>query len=103
MTIKHIRPLRLFVPVQLTDSTGIQAHVDARQRSGDRQFAPGDLARPATLLQPIMSSQVLCGLVHRGRGCAPDAPTHKTSATAQRTRDWGPSRSPRMTGVNHSL
>src|SRR4051794_18224800 len=42
---QHVAPLGLLVPVHLAHAAGLEAHVDAGEVLGDRQFTHGDLAR----------------------------------------------------------
>ncbi len=44
---EHVGPLRLLVPVQLTDAAGLEAHVDPGKLGGDGQLPIRHLARPA--------------------------------------------------------
>ncbi|MNM98328.1 hypothetical protein D3C81_1108570 [compost metagenome] len=51
MTEQHIRPLCLLMPMQLANTAGCQAHINARKRGCDRQLAHRDFPGPSSLIQ----------------------------------------------------
>src|SRR5713226_8406892 len=52
--IQHVRPLRCRMPMQFPDAAGGESHVYAREGLRDCQLAHGHLARPPSLVQPLV-------------------------------------------------
>src|SRR5262249_8758312 len=50
---RHEGPLGRLVPVQLTNAARRQVHVDACNLVGDREVFRSELARPASILDPL--------------------------------------------------
>ena len=52
--VKHDRPLRRQMPMQLPDAAGRQAHLHARKCLRNRQFPHRDLTFPASGIDPLV-------------------------------------------------
>ena len=55
LAVKHDRPFRRRVPVQLADSARFQPHIHAGDGFRDRQFTHRHFARPAAFVKPLVS------------------------------------------------
>src|SRR6266849_5178191 len=66
VTVQHNRPLRLDMPVQLTDATGGQSHLHARHCLRNRQLPHSNLPRPSTALDPFARQRE--GILERSYG-----------------------------------
>src|SRR5229473_5799885 len=66
VTVQHNRPLRLDMPVQLTDATGGQSHLHARHCLRYRQLPHSDLPGPSTTLDTFARQRE--GILKRSHG-----------------------------------
>ncbi len=54
VSVKHQGPLGSGVPMQFTDASGCQPHIDTRNRFRYGEFANRDLPRPSPVLHPFV-------------------------------------------------
>jgi len=52
--VKHVRPLRRLVPMQLANAAGVEPHIHAGHRLGHAELARRHLTGPAARLQAHM-------------------------------------------------